>query len=206
VGARGLLLGAVIATIGLSLAWRLASRRVSLPCPSSLAWLLEGPTAIFTESELDRMDLRPGQRVLEVGPGPGRLLIPAARRVLPGGEVVGLELQRAMAERLDTRAAREGIGNYSIVLGNAQESLLDPESFDVAFMVTVLGEIPDREAALRHCHRALKPGGLFHNTEIIGDPHYQSRGEVVRLAESIGFRFQKLQGPWWHYTATFRKE
>jgi ubiquinone/menaquinone biosynthesis C-methylase UbiE len=201
-----LLVGGIIALVGLNLAWRWASRRVALPCPSSLAWLLEGPTAVFTETQLARMDLRPGQRVLEVGPGPGRLLIPAARRVLPGGEVVGLELQRAMAERLENRAASEGIDNYSIVLGDAQEAHFEPESFDVVFMVTVLGEIPDREAALRHCHRALKPGGLFHNTEIVGDPHYQRKDEVVRLAESVGFRFRKVQGPWWHFTATFSKE
>ncbi len=37
------------------------------------------------QTTLDRMGLQPGQRVLEVGPGPGRLLIPAARRVLPAG-------------------------------------------------------------------------------------------------------------------------
>jgi ubiquinone/menaquinone biosynthesis C-methylase UbiE len=200
------LLAAVVGVIGLNLAWRWASRRVALPCPSSLAWLLEGPTAVFTESQLARMDLRPGQRVLEVGPGPGRLLIPAARRVLPGGEVVGLELQREMIERLEMRAAPEGIDNLSVVLGDAQETHFEPESFDVVFMVTALGEIPDREAALRHCHGVLKPGGLYHNTEIVGDPHYQRKDEVVRLAESAGFRLRTIQGPWWHFTATFSKE
>ncbi len=52
------------------------------------------------------LGLRPGQRVLEVGPGPGKLLVPAARLVLPDGEAVGLELQPGMARRLAARAER----------------------------------------------------------------------------------------------------
>ena len=41
------------------------------------------------------------EKVLEIGPGLGRLLIPAARRVMPGGEVVGIDIQPKMIERLE---------------------------------------------------------------------------------------------------------
>jgi len=84
-----LLLGALVT---INVWWRRQSRRRSLPCPTWLAGSLASPLAdrvIGTQETLDRMGLQPGQRVLEVGPGPGRLLIPAAWRVLPGGEVVG---------------------------------------------------------------------------------------------------------------------
>ncbi len=82
---------------------------------------------------------------------------------------------------------------------------LPPASFDVIYMVTVLGEIPDREAALRNCYTACKPGGHLSITEIFPDPHYQSRETVQRLAEEAGFKFQALYGLWPFYTINFVK-
>lgn len=67
--------------VAANLVWRRASRNYVLPCPSWLAWSLETSLAdrlIGTQATLDHLGLRPGQRVLEIGPGPGRLLIPAA--------------------------------------------------------------------------------------------------------------------------------
>jgi SAM-dependent methyltransferase len=88
-------------------AWRWSSRIWSLPCPTFLAWSLESP--LFqrlsgTEKILRRIGFRPGQRILELGPGPGRLLLPAAQRVLPDGEAVGVDIQPGMIERLKARA------------------------------------------------------------------------------------------------------
>lgn len=158
-----------------------------------------------TQSTLDRIGLKPGQRVLEVGPGPGRLLIPAARRVQPGGEVVGLDIQPGMIERLKMRAAQAGVPNLKAILGDATQPHVPPESFDVVYLCTVLGEIPDRKAALRQCYLALKPGGLLSVTEIFPDPHYQSRTTVQRLAETAGFRLREVHGPWYFFTANFVK-
>ena len=42
-------------------------------------------------------------------------------------------------------------------------------------------------------------------TEIIGDPHYQRRAVVQRLADEAGFRFQSVKGGWWMFTANFVK-
>jgi SAM-dependent methyltransferase len=200
---------AVLAVIAaLSLGWRWASRRWSLPCPAALAWALESPLLQRlngTRTTLDRLGLRPGQKVLEVGPGPGRLLIPAARQVLPDGEAVGIDVQPAMLERLQARAKRAGVTNLKAILGDATQPQVPAESFDVAFLCAVLGEVPDRAAALAQCYRALKPGGVLAITEMIGDPHYQSRSVVRRLAEGVGFRLQSVQGGWWLFTATFSK-
>jgi ubiquinone/menaquinone biosynthesis C-methylase UbiE len=143
--------------------------------------------------------------VLEIGPGPGRLLIPAAQRVLPGGEVFGIEIQPRMIERLKCNAHKAGVTNLSVILGDATQPHVPESSFDLVFLCTTLGEIPDRSAALAQCFRALKPGGRLAITELIPDPHYQSRSTVRRLSESTSFRFESLAGSWWFYTATFVK-
>jgi ubiquinone/menaquinone biosynthesis C-methylase UbiE len=202
------LLALAAALVVCSLGWRWASRRWSLPCPAYLSWSLEG--SFFqrfngTRTTLDRLGLRPGQRILEIGPGPGRLLIPAAARVLPGGEAVGIDVQPKMIERLRARAAAAGTSNLVAILGDAALAHVPEETFDRAFLCAALGEIPDRAAALAQCHRALKPGGLLSITEMFGDPHYQWRSTAQRLAEAAGFHFKSIQGGWWFYTAEFVK-
>lgn len=194
--------------VGVSLWWRWTARRRSLPCPTWLAGMVEGTVmnrVLGTQTTLDRIGLQPGQRVLEIGPGPGRLLIPTARRVLPGGEVVGLDIQPGMIERLKARAAQAGVNNLKTIVGDAAQPNVAPESFDVVFLCTVLGEIPDREGALRQAHAALKPGGRLSITEIFPDPHYQSRATVRRLAVAAGFQLERLHGPWYFFTANFVK-
>jgi ubiquinone/menaquinone biosynthesis C-methylase UbiE len=204
-----ILLLSLLALVGASLIWRWSSHRRSLPCPTWLSGLVEGPVmdrVLGTQTTLDRIGLKPGQRVLEIGSGPGRLLIPAVRRVLPGGEVIGLDIQPGMIERLKARAARAGVSNLTAMLGDATQSHFSPETFDVIYFCTVLGEIPDHETALRQCYEALKPGGLLSITEIFPDPHYQSRAMVQRLAESAGFHLKEIHGAWHFYTANFVKE
>jgi len=198
----------LLALVAVNLWWRWASRRRSLPCPTWLAGFVDGPVmdrVLGTQTTLDRIGLRPGYRVLEIGPGPGRLLIPAARRVLPGGEVVGLDIQPGMIERLKARAAQAGASNLTTSVGDATQPHFPPDSFDVIYFCTVLGEIPNREAALRQCYAALKSGGQLSITEIFPDPHYQSRATVKRLAEATGFRLQAMPGPWYFFSANFVK-
>jgi len=198
----------VVLRFVLSLAWRWASRKWSLPCPTFLAWSFENPTLqrlSGTRTTLDRIGFRPGQRILEIGPGPGRLLIPAAERVLPNGEAVGIDIQAGMIERLKARAKRANVTNLTAILGDATQPHVPEASFDLVFLCTVLGEVPDRPAVLKQSFRALKQGGILSITELFGDPHYQSRSTVKRLAEEVGFRLQSIQGRLWFFTASFVK-
>jgi ubiquinone/menaquinone biosynthesis C-methylase UbiE len=202
------LVGSAVALGLFLLGWRWASRRWQLPCPTLLAWALESPLyARFTgtQATLSRMELRPGQRVLEIGPGPGRLLIPAARQILPAGEAVGIDIQPGMIDRLKQRSANAGLNNLTAILGDATQPIVPESSFDLVFVVTTLGEIPDRAAVLAQCFRALRPGGILSVTEMLPDPHYQSRSTVKRLAAAAGFELKSLQGYWWFYTANFQK-
>ena len=204
----GIIVGAIAVLVLFGFAWRWASRVWSLPCPSLLGWSLEGSFADWiagTNTTLERLRLKPGQTILEIGPGPGRLLIPAAWRVLPDGRAIGVDIQYKMIERLKERAQQGGVTNLTALVGDAAALKLPDESVDLAYLCTVLGEIPDRAAALGECRRVLKPGGTLSITEILGDPHYQSRGKVQRLAEQAGFELKLIEGGWRSYTASFRK-
>lgn len=196
----------VVAT---GVAWRLAGRQRSLPCPAWLDGLLENPyveAVAGSQTLLDRAGLAPGMRVLDAGCGPGRLTIPLAERIGPEGEVVALDIQPAMLDRLNERVRTRGLTNVRPVLDGLGEGLLEGDAFDRAFLVTVLGEVPDRERALREIHAALKPGGVLSVTEMLPDPHYQSQDAVRRLAVVCGFRIDRTFGSVLAYTLNLVKE
>jgi ubiquinone/menaquinone biosynthesis C-methylase UbiE len=198
----------IVTVVVVFVGWRWASRVWSLPCPSLVGWALESSfygRITGTGKTLERIGLKQGQRVLEIGPGPGRLLIPAAKKVLPGGEVVGIDIQPDMIERLKERAKSANITNLTAILGDATQPIVPEASFDVAFLVTTLGEIPDRAAAIAQCFRALKSGGVLSISEMLPDPHYQSKATLKRLAEAAGFRLQSVEGGMWLFTANFVK-
>ena len=200
-----LIAGAIaLAVIGL----RVVSRYRSTPCPAWLVPLLENPymnALAGSQVLLERADIRAGMSVLDVGCGPGRVAIPAADRLGPSGRVVALDVQAAMIRRLEERVAALAIENVETILGAAGEGRVPKDTFDRAFLVTVLGEIVDQVAALKEVYRALKPGGILSVTEVIPDPHFQSRRRVRRLAESVGFRFDELSGPWYAFTMNLVK-
>lgn len=167
-----------------------AARRHPRPCPARLSFLVENPLMerwAGAETLLDRAGVVPGMRILDAGCGPGRLTVPAARRVGPTGHVVALDIQEGMLRKLRRRLADGAISNVRVVRAGIGDGLLGEAAFDRAFLVTVLGEIPDRVEALREIHRALVPGGILSVTEVLPDPDYQSRSAVRRLAEKVGF-------------------
>ncbi len=206
--ALAMLGGFLLALLAGGFVWRSLSRRRSLPCPAWLVPLLENPyveAVAGATTLLERARVGPGMRVLDVGSGPGRVTLPAAERVSASGEVVALDIQPGMIRRLEERIAAGGFENVRAVLGGAGEGKVERDGFDRAFLVTVLGEIPDQAAALREIHAALRPGGLLSVTEVLPDPHYQSAARVRRLAEEAGFAEAERFGSFWAFTLNFVK-
>jgi ubiquinone/menaquinone biosynthesis C-methylase UbiE len=189
--------------------WRLASRRHAIPCPVWLSWLVEldNPFAKTNRAAfiVEHLNLAPGMTVLDAGCGPGRLTIPLARAVGGQGEVVALDLQAGMLERVREKVEAEGLANIRLLQAGLGEGALEQGKFDRAVLVTVLGEIPEREPALNEVFDALKPGGILSVTELVFDPHFQRHSTVKRLAESVGFREGAFYGSGIAYTVHFQK-
>lgn len=154
-----------LAALGLgSLLYGLWSRRASLPCPAWLAWMVELDNPFFRENRaaeiIRHLGLEAGMTALDFGCGPGRLTIPLAKQVGPGGQVTAFDIQPAMLDKVRAKAQAQGLSNIRFAQGAAGEDKLERGVYDRALLVTVLGEIPDQQTALREIFESLKPGGL----------------------------------------------
>ena len=160
------ILGILIAFAAIVVTWRLASRRRHLPCPVWLRWLVEldNPFTQISRAAViaDHLDLETGMTVADVGCGPGRVTVPTAQRVAPAGKVVALDIQPGMLTRAKEKAQAAGLTNIEFLPAAIGDGKLGCERFDRALLVTVLGEVPDRLAALQEIYAALKPGGMLY--------------------------------------------
>ncbi|WP_373851768.1 class I SAM-dependent methyltransferase, partial [Delftia acidovorans] len=135
-----------------SLAWRLSSRRHVLPCPSWLRWMVEldNPFAASNKAAfiVRQLQIQPGMKVLDAGCGPGRVTLPLARAVGAQGQVLAVDLQPAMLEQVAAKARTQGLENVRTQAAALGQGQLEAQQHDRAVMAAVLGEIPDRQAAL----------------------------------------------------------
>ena len=152
---------------------------------------------------LDRVELKPGERVLELGPGPGMFSVEAARRLLPSGKLVVVDIQPEMVAKVEERIRQEGLENVEFHVASAYQLPLEDVSVDRAFLVTVLPEIPDRQQALMELHRVIKPGGVLSITEEFLDPDYPFISETIHRVEKAGFQLTQKFGNFWMYTVNF---
>jgi arsenite methyltransferase len=101
---------------------------------------------------------QPGDRLLDVGCGPGFYVAELVDQVGPAGTVVGVDSSPEMLALAEGRCA--GHPNVSFVRGDATSLPVEDASFDRALCVQVLEYVPDVAGALAELRRALRPGGL----------------------------------------------
>jgi len=175
--------------------------------PSFLAFWLKLPLRrlILSPGKLAaRLNLEKTFRVLEIGPGPGYFSIEVAKH-LTEGHLELLDIQKDMLEKARKRIAASGLDNVGFICGDASELPFKENSFDVVFLVAVLGEVSAPEACIKSIYRVLKPGGLLSITEQPGDPDFVPSHTVRSLVEKQGFKFVKFYGKNKNYTVNFRK-
>jgi ubiquinone/menaquinone biosynthesis C-methylase UbiE len=197
-GTRRLALVAGAAVVGAAAWWRTHPSA----CPYSQRFWVEAPHPFITRDRLrEILAPMPGERLLEVGPGTGYYTLPVAEWLTPDGRLDVLDVQQEMLDHTVRRAGEHGIANITPALADAQQLPYPDDSFDGAYLVTVLGEIPDQDAALRELRRVVKPGGRIVVGELFGDPHMVTHAALARRAEAAGLSVERsLGGALWHFT------
>ncbi len=169
-------------------------------CPYGQRFWVEAPHPFITRERLrEALAPRPGERVLEVGPGTGYYALPVARWLAPGGELHIFDLQQPMLDHTMRSAAGQGLRNIVPRQGDARQLPYGDDTFDAAYLVAVLGEIPDQDAALGELRRVLKPRGRIVVGELFGDPHMVGAKALRLRAERVGLRFERRVGPRFGY-------
>ncbi|MCP3679029.1 MAG: bifunctional demethylmenaquinone methyltransferase/2-methoxy-6-polyprenyl-1,4-benzoquinol methylase UbiE [Gammaproteobacteria bacterium] len=109
---------------------------------------------------IDRLGVRPGQRVLDLACGSGDLTRQLARRVGQRGCVVAADINPSMLAQARQKLVDSGIvGNVDYVEANAEALPFNDDEFDAIIIAFGLRNVPDQLAALVSMLRVLKPGG-----------------------------------------------
>lgn len=164
-------------------------------CPYGQRFWVQPPHPFITRSRLRAaLAPRPGERVLEVGPGTGYYSLSVAEWLHPAGQLDIFDLQQEMLDHTTGRALAAGLTNIVPAQGDACKLPYADETFNGAYLAAVLGEIPDQDAALRELARVLKPGGRLVVGELFGDPHWVSPRRLRERAQSAGLKFSERTG------------
>jgi ubiquinone/menaquinone biosynthesis C-methylase UbiE len=129
-----------------------------------------------------------GQRVLDVGCGPGFFSLAMARIVGEEGLVIAADLQQGMLDRVYKRAQEEHIESR-IQLHKCQEDRIGlNETVDFALAYYMVHEVPDPDAFLQEIYSIIKPGGKLLLVEPIFHVSHSAFQATRDLAFSIGFK------------------
>lgn len=130
-----------------------AALRASLGCGN--------PTAV--------VDLREGERVLDLGSGGGIDVLLSARRVGPGGVAYGVDMTPEMIELARRNAAEAGVPNAVFLEGRIEELPLPDASVDVVVSNCVVNLSVDKPAVLAEIWRVLAPGGRVGISDVVAE-------------------------------------
>jgi phosphatidylethanolamine/phosphatidyl-N-methylethanolamine N-methyltransferase len=125
---------------------------------------------------LKRMDLKPGDRILEVGVGTGL----SAMLYPDDCSVVGVDLSTGMLARAQERIEGAGRKNIRLAPMDAQRLAFPDDSFDVVYAPYLISLVPDPVQVAREMRRVCRPGG-----KLLILNHFKSSNPVLALAERV---------------------
>jgi ubiquinone/menaquinone biosynthesis C-methylase UbiE len=152
------------------------------------------------ETALDKIGIRPGMIVADVGAGVGYFSVRVGKRIGPQGKVLAVDVQPEMLAILRNRAAKAKLTNIEAILGSESDPHLPAKSCDLILMVDVYHELSQPQKMLQKMKQALKPDGrlvlLEYRKE---DPHIPIRSEhkmsvqeAKTEVEAEGYKLEKV--------------
>jgi ubiquinone/menaquinone biosynthesis C-methylase UbiE len=121
---------------------------------------MDQPDRVLKVNEvIEKLRLKPGDIVADIGSGSGVFSIPMAKAIAPNGILYAVDIDRKMLDYVAERAKKEGVTNLRTVLGEYDDPKLPVKDVDVAFFHRVLHMIEHRQAYLNATAKYLKPDG-----------------------------------------------
>ncbi len=200
----GWAIASALATVAIIVWFRERYARTVFPASSAKSLLVPAREWLMpVRKTLERFHINEGDTVLELGPGPGYFSIAASRIVGPAGRVLCLDVQPEMTAILGERLRSESVTTAQPLVGDAMHLPLANSSVHKALLIAMLGEIPDRLAAMTELRRVIKRGGVLGFTETLTDPDYAFMSELDDLCRAFGFEKLESHGQLLGYTSTF---
>jgi len=170
--------------------------------PHQMTWFLDLPgrgLIMSANTVAMRLPVKPNARVLEIGPGSGYYSVQVAKRI-PDGKLTLLDVQTEMLEKSANKLKAAGIANFTTIHSDGKSIPFEDKAFDAIFLVTVFGEIKERESFLLEAYRVLTANGVLSITEHQPDPDFEQADDVAECLSKHRFiPIQKL-GWRWAYT------
>jgi ubiquinone/menaquinone biosynthesis C-methylase UbiE len=194
--------------LGAKLLVSLAIQLWPLPTPPWARWLLHSVWRRHYRAPartLALLGMRPGMRVLELGPGSGLFTSEAALLLGDQGQLVCVDLQMAMLRPLKHGIRAAGLCNVSLQAATAEHLPLADASFDLVLAIAVLPMVRNKGQALLELRRVLKPGAILAVSEEIIEPEYVPAMLTRWWCHRAGFIFtSQIRTRWW-YMLLFRR-
>jgi ubiquinone/menaquinone biosynthesis C-methylase UbiE len=193
------------------LALRLVRRYIKFPVPTFMGRILDSDWRRFLQPPgliIERSGIKPGMKVLEIGPGGGSYTIHVARAVGEKGKLFALDIQAEMLAQLQAKLDRtenRDIQNVELLHKSAYDLPFEFGSIDLVYMITSFQEIPDKARTLDEVKRVLKPGGFLAISEFLPDPDYPWMSTTAKMGLKAGFQIDSMEGSLWNYTVRFKK-
>jgi ubiquinone/menaquinone biosynthesis C-methylase UbiE len=131
---------------------------------------------------LEKAGLRAGQKVVEVGCGPGFFTIPAAKMVGEEGIIYAIDVNQRAIKRVEEKMRKSGMNNIKPMLANAASSGLQDSSIDLAFIFGLRYVAGGLSNLVSEMHRILKARGILSFEKTTG-----SDDKLVDEVERAGF-------------------
>ena len=154
------------------------------------------------EEVVQRLALKPGMVIADIGAGSGVFISPFAKAVGSSGKVYAVDIDQGLLDHINQRARQESLSNVRTVLGKFEDPSIPAKDVDMAFIHDVLHHIENRETYLKALAAYIKPGGMLTiidmdpsdpNTAHKGNPTLLvSRADADKWMASIGFHPAKV--------------